>query len=517
MTEPDNSTLNNVYTSYSGYKFNANSSHWKLSRDCTINILWIDDYLTGEAKDGAIKTLIYYSTKYAGGTTRSVSYYLKLFSIFCSRNIKKLDLISTESLISYRSTLTRYHEYRLGALSSFFRKWYELGYPGIDNEVPSLLKGWTLKGTVKGLAIQTRDPLKGALSDLEYESLYQTILDRYEKNEILLSDYVMTLLFMVTGRRPVQLADLKGKDLIDVQSTNGLREFVLNIPRRKQRGQFRSEFKPVALTPEVGLALSMHISNNEENIRNIWSKIAFDELKNLPIFPDFKKIVNFNSQRVGSFCEFLDSDIFHSTTKCLGIRLESLVTSLAVPSERTGENLRLFPTRLRRTLATRAAREGFGSLVIAELLDHTDDQNARVYTENVPEHVDAINAAVARQLAPLAQAFAGVLVDCEQDAVRGDDLNSRVRLDGGKAAGTCGHHGFCGALAPIACYTCRSFQPWLEGPHEDVLRGLLAERDHVLAITSDLAMASVNDRTIYAVAEVIRRCEARQEELAKHG
>jgi hypothetical protein len=92
------------------------------------------------------------------------------------------------------------------------------------------------------------------------------------------------------------------------------------------------------------------------------------------------------------------------------------------------------------------------------LLNRSDDQNARVYTENVPEHVNAINEAIARQLAPLAQAFAGVLVDQEADAIRGKDRASRVRADSGNGTGSCGHFGFCGALAPIACYTCKHFQ-----------------------------------------------------------
>jgi len=148
------------------------------------------------------------------------------------------------------------------------------------------------------------------------------------------------------------------------------------------------------------------------------------------------------------------------------------------------------------------------------LLDHTDDQNARVYTENVPEHVDAINEAMARQLAPLAQAFAGVLVRSERDALRGDDPTSRVRTDSGSAAGTCGHYGFCGALAPIACYTCRHFQPWIDGPHENVLHGLLAERDRIRQLTQDKVIAAINDRAIFAVTQVIQMCEARRSEVS---
>jgi hypothetical protein len=151
------------------------------------------------------------------------------------------------------------------------------------------------------------------------------------------------------------------------------------------------------------------------------------------------------------------------------------------------------------------------------LLDHSDTQNVHVYTENVPEHLDAIDAAVARQLAPLAQAFAGVLIQGETEAVRGDDPTSRIRADNGAVTGICGHFGFCGALVPIACYTCKFFQSFLDGPHRLMLEGLLAERERVLRVTGDKTIAAINDRTIFAVAEVMRRCEEVKKERGESG
>src|SRR5690606_36685498 len=129
-------------------------------------------------------------------------------------------------------------------------------------------------------------------------------------------------------------------------------------------------------------------------------------------------------------------------------------------------------------------REGKGEYVIAEALDHSDTQNAGVYVRNIPEIVDRIDKAVALQLAPIAQAFQGVLVVSESDAKRGDDLGSRIS-NGTDNLGTCGSYGFCSALAPVACYTCNHFQPWLDGPHEAVLERLISERDSVLEQTSD--------------------------------
>ena len=208
---------------------------------------------------------------------------------------------------------------------------------------------------------------------------------------------------------------------------------------------------------------------------------------------------------------------YHRTTQAIADLLERTLRRLSVMSERTGQPLHITAIRFRRTVATRAAMEGHGELIIAELLDHTDTQNVGVYIEARPEIVERIDRAVAMYLAPMAQAFAGVIIDDESQAKRAGDPSSRVcdpRFSSSmKPMGNCGKHGFCGFLAPIACYTCVNFQPWLDGPHEAVLDYLIGERDR-LAAQTDLRIASVNDRTILAVAEVVRLCEARRSGVA---
>jgi hypothetical protein len=138
-------------------------------------------------------------------------------------------------------------------------------------------------------------------------------------------------------------------------------------------------------------------------------------------------------------------------------------------------------------------------MVIAELLDHSDNQNAGVYIENIPEHLASLDQAVGHQLAHYAQAFSGVIVNTEKDAVRGADLNSRIRIDK-ENVGTSGSYGFCGANVPILCYTCMDFQPWVDGPHEIIYDELIAERTRLLDFTGDKQIAAVNDRSIIAVA-----------------
>jgi len=209
---------------------------------------------------------------------------------------------------------------------------------------------------------------------------------------------------------------------------------------------------------------------------------------------------------------------YHRTSAQISRRLVATLEKLKAKSERTDDSIHICPRRFRSTIGTRAAEEGYGELVIAELLDHVDTQNVGVYVRATPAIVERIDRALAMNVASMAQGFAGTLIDGPEEASRANDPNSLVRapaITGNfDAISSCGKHGFCGFLKPIACYTCKSFEPWLDGPHEQVLEHLLAERERLFKV--DKRIACVNDRTIFAVAEVIQLCAiehlARQEE-----
>lgn len=222
-----------------------------------------------------------------------------------------------------------------------------------------------------------------------------------------------------------------------------------------------------------------------------------------PLFPNDRKFM-----RVLSLVDLqnkLKIDALHTRRDRCQNLLKRSFDKINVISERTGKKINISSNRFRYTLGTNLAREGQGEYVIAEALDHSDIQNTGVYVKNIPDFVEKIDKAVAFQLAPLAQAFQGVLVGSESEAKRGNDKRSRIS-NGKQNVGTCGSYGFCGALAPIACYTCSHFQPWLDGPHEAVLDELIQKRDQVKDHTGDMKIASVNDRLILAVSEVVRRC-----------
>lgn len=497
-----------------GYSFHPSSTSWRLSRDEVVSLHWTSSTITQALRETLATVLSHYAVNYSPSYTRNICDKFAGFFKSTSESTGKVDRIRSIDLFNYRSSLGPHKEWYIGVISAPLRKWADLNLPRIDDDVIELLNTWTIKGAPKGEAIRTRCPIKGALTNIEFEALQGAILDAFDRNELDIEDFAIVILFMATGRRGCQIGDLKHKDFLEVKSKSGLKEYVLNVPRRKQQlTTWRTQFKPVALTPEIGTIVQKLINSNESRVLEIDPGIPISALKSFPLFARWTEVEHVLELGFGALLTEIEGEALHCRTQVIKERLKYAVSTVNAISERTGEQLHIVPTRLRRTLATRAAQEGYGVLVIAELLDHSDTQNAGVYTENVPEHLEAINAAVAMELAPLAQAFAGVLVDREADAIRGNDPTSRIRTSEGAGAGTCGHFGFCGALAPIACYTCRHFQPWLDGPHEDVLRSLLEERSRILGLTIDKTMASINDRTIFAVAEVVRRCQLRRAEL----
>jgi len=370
-----------------------------------------------------------------------------------------------------------------------------------------LLNQLRLRGNFKGEAVLTMDPEKGPFTEIELHGIYGALHDAYSQGQIQTRQYVLTLLYMALGPRNIQLAALKIKDLTVLKARDGSTSHLLKVPRAKQRGQnIRDELKTRALDHDIGHLLEVHIENVKEYHREkITDKI---DAKELPVFP------NWLSLNPAGFDH-------HCNGKDLYKEIAGIFKKLTVSSERTGQKIKVSPTRFRRTIGTRAAMEGHGELIIADLLDHSDIQNVGVYVEATPEIIDRIDKALALQLAPMAQAFMGIIIGDESKAERGDDPASRIRSPEiasikDRGVGTCGKYGFCGAYAPIACYTCRKFQAWLDGPHEAVLEELIVKRERTLEQTGDERIAFVNDRTILAVAEVVRKCKELKLKEADH-
>lgn len=486
------------FLSRDGYWVIIASDYWRLSKDVAFNLDWLSECLSDDMKLDFKQVLAIYAQTCSSKHTINLQAGLKGYLKFAFGH----EVFSPDTIISYRAHMLD-EGWRLSSIRAFIRTWVSNGYKGIPPETLPMMEKWRIKGNEKGFAVQSMCPESGPLTDIEMDGIVSGVIECYSNGKLSLRDTCYAMILAMTGRRPIQVTALKIKDLwVDGD------KYYINFPRGKQRySEWRSSFKKFPVVEDLWLLLQSQATSvkalfDKRVAEGVSAKLALE----LPLFPAIEK---YNSSE--SLEKLLSGDFLHAPTSEITYAMNVVKSAVAVISERTGAITYMNPNRFRYTLGTNLAREGKGEYVIAEALDHSDTQNAGVYIRNIPEFVEQIDKAVCLQLAPLAQAFRGVLVVNEAAARRGGDPSSRIFSSGGNV-GSCGSFGFCGALAPIACYTCSYFQPWMDGPHELVLDQLLSERDSVLHATGDPKIASVNDRLILAVSDVVTRCKTMKSE-----
>lgn len=488
-------------TSKDGYPFDPNDDHWKLNKDIKISLV-LPDRLDKDTEKGFRLTLQRYAEEASAPHTRNMMTRFKRYlrDTGASR-------ITPTDLMNWRALLGQEEEWMLGGLKGFLLAWHDYGFDGVSKEVVDLLESWRIQGNEKGTAVTIGCPEAGFYTDLEIAALLDWANMAVANRTLSFEDYAYLLTLAMTARRPIQIAALRAKDLIH-QTSRGVQQFRLNFPRAKQRGVgFRESFRSLAIIEDLFLVLKQQHRNSMMAVEKaIGTNLNADLAAEVPVFINHQalkgvtEITRLKEVLLGSV-----PDRLHATTISLANSLQRCARASTARSERTGEFIRLSANRFRYTRGTKLRREGFGPFIIAELLDHSDIQNVRIYTDNTAQEAVVINELIGAQLAPFAQACLGRLVNSERDAIRGDDPSSRVPNDRQHAVGTCGNYGFC-ASGYRACYTCYHFQPWHEGPHEEVLADLYGEKERARAAGCADVVVNANDQLILAVEHCILLC-----------
>src|SRR5690606_31946560 len=126
------------------------------------------------------------------------------------------------------------------------------GYPGISDEVLTLLNKWLIKGNEKGFAVQSMCPEDGPLTDIELQGVIAAVIDAFTEQRLSLKETCLSIILAMTGRRPAQIAALKLKDLYSTMPGN----YWINFPRAKQRNTpWRSTFNRFAIVEDLWLLL----------------------------------------------------------------------------------------------------------------------------------------------------------------------------------------------------------------------------------------------------------------------
>lgn len=490
-----------ISRSKDGYEFDASDSRWRLSKDVTI-LLDFPNTLSSETERGFRATLQRYAEEMSAGHTQNMTVRFKRFLRETGS-----PSVNVVSLMNWRANLGK-DQWQLGGLRGFLLAWHDYGFPGIDKEVVDLLEDWRIPGGMKGEAVAIGCPENGPFTDLEMSSLLGWANTAVIRGEVSFWDYSYLLALVMTARRPIQISHLRGKDLVRESSTGSM-QYRLNIPRAKQRDQkFRNEFRSLPIIEDLALVLEQLHRQSILQVETAFGVELDTELSaEVPIFLN-KLALAEEAERISDVRELLlgaTPDRLHATNSSLGHALQRCARVSTARSERTGEFLRLTARRFRHTRGTKLRREGFGAYVIAELLDHSDIQNVSVYTKNTAQEAVVINELIGAQLAPFAQACLGRLVNSEREAIRGSDPLSRIANDRQRGVGTCGNYGFC-ASGYRACYTCNHFQPWIDGPHEEVLEDLYAEKERSRAAGCAEVVVNASDQLILAVEHCVLLC-----------
>ena len=395
----------------------------------------------------------------------------------------------------------------------YLRQWYcwgaDNGYPSFSPDVAFELESFRIGGNAKGQAVLSLDDEQGPLDKLEVASLLDRLRAATKSGALSLDEQAAVWICVALGPNPIQAALLREEDVkvIHDEKTSG-RFIQLDMPRMKKGdAERRSAFRRRQLTFEIGdVVLGLIEENRRRRDREGWN-------------PDFAHPL-FVRKRVSGVLAAgpMRRYAMHLTPQEFSLLLKQAIEKLGVISHRTNRSLVVTTRRLRYTYATRLVEEGASKREVSDLLDHSDLQNVQVYFDMKSDIVGPLDAALALALGPLAQSFMGKVVRAEAEAVRGGDPASRVAVldpdaDVMRPVGTCGQYALCNLLAPVACYTCDSFQPWINGPHHKVLDDLLRARERKQALGQDGRMVGLHDRTIFAVTDVIKRIEAIKEAI----
>ena len=473
----------------SGISFRPNEDVWEW-RDGPFRLYLNFHKLEGASPiviEGLKHTLMVFAK---GWSTNHVRNLFHSFSHFLKARKESTPLIrvTAQDVSNYAAGLKANERGRLSTLNGLLQKWGALRSDGVDPECTRYLRERRKPGNDKGAAVRTRDPVSGPYSEAEYKAIYKAVDAAYGSGRVPRWVAILNRLLFACGGRISQYASLK---ISDFRGGNSV--FALNLPQVKTREKHaRISFKVFDISPQTGRLILEYI--DELKAEGYDSQAA--------LFPERKV------ETQGAFRP--DDDIFvgHCTSQALSHIFSEILNSISPLTDRLDfEPIPISPRRFRYTFATRLAEEGASKAVIADRLGHTDLQNVDVYFEASPKIVDNIDKAMDAQLAPLASAFRGRLIESETQSTHKGSPDSRIvdfRVSS-DPVGSCGGNGRgCEFNTPIACYTCFKFEPWLDAPHEKVLHRLVKERT---GYPNDDRMASINDDAIIAIQQVIAECD----------
>lgn len=487
-----------------GYEFDLYSSSWRLDNTNVINWSQIDELgLENSTVNGMRKALAVFASEL------SAHYTINCFNWFKKiLETSETTTLTVAAIQNYLGGLDKENEYKLGAVKAFILDWHEKGFTGVSDEVAKYLSQLKLRGNLKGKAVSKGCPHSGAYNMLEQQAILEWAVNAFEELTLSLEEYCWLLANMYLGSRSIELRNITRGDLVSLKSPDNIESYKLKkVLAKKRNASFREIAEEIEIDEDLALLLLNQANSSIKYIEHHFKEgLPKEVIDKMPIFIEKVALGNLKTlSELLAVSEKMPDYIFINgqTSKNMMSKISQKCQARTV--RLNGEFIHLTSRRFRYTIATNARRRGLNQYQIAKILGHTDIQNVKVYVENTNEVVDLIDESMSSVLAPLAQAFAGTLIDSEKDAIRANDPRSRIKSSSGSSLGNCGEFGFC-ASGGRQCYTCAKFQPWIHGQHEKVLQSVLDERNSLRDRGASVFVIQSTDRVVLAITQVIQLC-----------
>lgn len=327
-------------------------------------------------------------------------------------------------------------------LRTFYRWGVARQYRDFDPAFLDILLSITAVGNAKGHSVRFRDVVRGPFSPDELMMISRAI----QKGLGTVQNRAVVMLHLELGHNPNASVRLRNSDLIRYETKSGV-AWQLDVPRVKKRIP-RRETKRRPISGALGSLLeSMQEGTPDEPLLH-WLPASNPEAA-----------INLAMRRFAQAADLISS--------------------------RTQLRLRMNARRFRFSIATHMAEEGASLFHIAEILDHTDTQNVRVYVETASSIADPVASATDDALTPLVRRFQGRIIESDEHLHANGHSNRRIpaavphlgipHLDVG-GIGLCGRdahrEGLCHLLPPLSCYLCPSFAALRTGPHRQMLESI---------------------------------------------
>lgn len=458
--------------SKAGYGFDFFDSLWSLDNSLTINWDIVNKKIHPEVLKGFRLTIARMAEEVSAHYTNNCWNYFRRYLL--DTDIYDGGLVTPQLILNIKASLSKENEYHLGTIRALLRNWISWGFNGLTTGVEEVLDKIVLAGNTKGKAVTHHCPYTGPYTLTEQQSLLVWVGNAFKSQLISLEEFAWFYTIYSTARRPNQIRALRIADLKVKTGIKGLK-YELDIPRAKQRGgKFRGESRAMYISEDMYLVLKNLIEQNKQKVRKYILELTEEDLNELPIFLNEDRFELINS--LDLFREKLKTtpDYFHASKNNIDLLNSNLSRKCDAISERTSDYIHFTPVRCRRTRATNLVRHGITGVQLASLLDHSDTQQLKVYTAHTHELALRIFDHMNDPMTFLATKFEGRLIENEGEALRGQDINSRVYKGDSKQIGNCGGSPSCqGGMK--ACLLCDQFQPLLYAPWDELFLDLLEE------------------------------------------